>query len=104
MRLPSFTVLEYKANPYQSQQALSASRIALPILDIPQTISVIPKELMDDAMGNRMLDAAKYVTPVVENTLPFGGEWLLRATTFDIPPNAQEPWRTKFGTLTIEVR
>jgi iron complex outermembrane receptor protein len=74
VRLPSFTVLEHKANPYQSQQALSASRIALPILDIPQTISVIPKELLDDAMGNRMLDAAKYVTPIVENTLPFGGD------------------------------
>lgn len=37
-------------------------------------------------------------------TLPFGGEWLLRATTFEIPQNAQEPWRTRFGTLTVEVR
>jgi iron complex outermembrane receptor protein len=29
---------------------------------------------MEDSMGMRMLDAAKYVTPIVENTLPFGGD------------------------------
>jgi uncharacterized GH25 family protein len=40
----------------------------------------------------------------IQLTLPFGGEWLLRATTFEIPSNAQEPWRTRFGTLTVEVR
>lgn len=74
VRLPQFTVSEEKANPYQSKQALSASRIAMPIMDIPQTISVIPKELIEDSLGNRMLDVAKYVTPVQENTLPFGGD------------------------------
>ena len=72
--LPQFTVAENSLNPYQSQQALSASRIAMPIQDIPQTISVVPKELLEDSMSMRMLDAAKYVTPIVENTLPFGGD------------------------------
>jgi outer membrane receptor protein involved in Fe transport len=72
--LPQFVVTETKTNVYQSPQALSASRLALPILDIPQTISVVPKELIEDALGNRMLDVAKFVTPLQENTLPFGGD------------------------------
>jgi iron complex outermembrane receptor protein len=74
VELPQFTITETQANRYQPQSALSASRVAMPILDIPQTISVVPKELMEDSMGMRMLDAAKYVTPIVENTLPFGGD------------------------------
>lgn len=72
--LPTFTVQETKSNPYQARQALSASRIAMPILDIPQTLSVIPKELIEDTQSMRMLDVAKYVTPIQENTLPFGGD------------------------------
>ncbi|PTX95517.1 hypothetical protein DB354_08820 [Opitutus sp. ER46] len=74
VELPKFTVTESKSNPYQARQALSASRIAMPILDIPQTLSVVPKELIQDTQGMRMLDVAKYVTPVQENTLPFGGD------------------------------
>ncbi|MFT3781246.1 MAG: TonB-dependent receptor plug domain-containing protein [Nibricoccus sp.] len=72
--LPKFEITADAVNRYQSQQALSASRVATPIIDIPQTISVIPKELMEDTKGNRMLDTAKYVTPVQESTLPFGGD------------------------------
>ncbi|HVU34892.1 MAG TPA: TonB-dependent receptor plug domain-containing protein [Opitutaceae bacterium] len=74
LTLPRFTVSETRSNPYQSRQALSASRIAVPILDIPQTLSVVPKELIEDSQGMRMLDVAKYVTPIQENTLPFGGD------------------------------
>jgi len=72
--LPQFTINEKAANPYQSGQALSASRVAMAVQDIPQTISVIPREFIMDSGADRMLDAAKYVTPIVENTLPFGGD------------------------------
>ncbi|MBI5770101.1 MAG: TonB-dependent receptor plug domain-containing protein [Verrucomicrobia bacterium] len=74
VQLPQFNVSENRSNPYQSRQALSASRIAVQLMDIPQTLSVVPKEFLEDAQGMRMLDAAKYVTPVQENTLPFGGD------------------------------
>ncbi len=74
VELPKFEITAESGNRYQSQQALSASRIATAIVDIPQTISVIPKELMEDTKGSRMLDTAKYVTPVQESTLPFGGD------------------------------
>lgn len=72
--LPTFTITEKPANPYQSQQALSSSRIALSVQDVPQTLSVVTNELISDTLGARMLDVAKYVTPIVESTLPFGGD------------------------------
>ena len=66
--LPQFTITETAANPYVSRQALSASRVAMDIQDIPQSVSVVTKDFIKDSMGQRMLDAAKYITPVVEST------------------------------------
>lgn len=72
--LPTFTITESPVNPYVSKQALSSSRVAMDIQDIPQTISVVTSDFMQDSMSFRMLDAAKYVTPVTESTLPTGGD------------------------------
>ena len=74
IQLPKFEVTEHGVNPYQATQALSATRIAMNIQDVPQTLSVVPSEFIADSLSLRMLDAAKYVTPVVESTLPFGGD------------------------------
>src|SRR5258708_19039144 len=74
VKLPEFRITENPSNPYQSNQALSTSRVAMSIQDIPQTISVVPHELLEDSLAGRMLDAAKYVTPIVESTLPYGGD------------------------------
>ncbi len=72
--LPTFTITEEPVNPYVSKQALSGTRVAMDILDIPQTVSVVTSDFIKDTMSQRMLDAAKYVTPVVESTLPVGGD------------------------------
>ncbi len=72
--LPQFIITEQATNPYQSQQALSATRVAMSIQDVPQTISVVSGDFIKDSMGFKMSDAAKYVTPLVEGTLPFGGD------------------------------
>lgn len=72
--LSPFEVKGGEDNPYQSRQALSASRIATDLQDVPQTISVVTSELLRDSMGVRMLDAAKYVTPISESTLPYGAD------------------------------
>jgi iron complex outermembrane receptor protein len=72
--LPKFTVSAESVSPYQATQALSSSRVAMNIQDIPQSISVVTSDFIKDSMSYRMLDAAKYVTPVVESTLPFGGD------------------------------
>jgi iron complex outermembrane receptor protein len=72
--LPTFTITETQENPYRSTQALSSSRVAMDVQDIPQTVSVVTADFLKDSMSLRMLDAAKYVTPVVESTLPIGGD------------------------------
>jgi iron complex outermembrane receptor protein len=72
--LPTFTITEEPANPYVSKQALSGTRVAMSIADIPQTVSVVTSDFIKDTMSQRMLDAAKYITPVVESTLPVGGD------------------------------
>lgn len=72
--LPQFTITEDPANAYVSRQALSASRVAMALEDIPQTVSVVTGEFLRDSQSLRMLDAAKYVTPVTESTLPYGGD------------------------------
>ena len=72
--LPTFTINEQPANPYVSKQALSGTRVAMNIADIPQTVSVVTSDFIKDTMSQRMLDAAKYITPVVESTLPVGGD------------------------------
>ena len=72
--LPTFVISEEPTNPYVSKQALSGTRVAMDIMDIPQTVSIVTNEFMKDTMSQRMLDAAKYVTPVVESTLPVGGD------------------------------
>src|SRR6188768_195891 len=72
--LPTFVISEEPTNPYVSKQALSGTRVAMDVMDIPQTVSIVTNEFMKDTMSQRMLDAAKYVTPVVESTLPVGGD------------------------------
>lgn len=37
-------------------------------------------------------------------TLPLEGEWLLRTTALEPPAGAGQPWRSRFSTLTIDVR
>ena len=72
--LPQFTITEKSTNPYLSKQALSGTRVAMDIQDVPQTISIVTSDFIKDTMSQRMLDAAKYITPVVESTLPTGGD------------------------------
>ena len=74
IQLPAFVISETPVNPYVSKQALSGTRVAMDIQDIPQTVSVVTSDFLKDTMSQRMLDAAKYITPVVESTLPVGGD------------------------------
>lgn len=74
IQLPAFVISETPANPYVSRQALSGTRVAMDLQDIPQTVSVVTNDFIKDTMSQRMLDAAKYITPVAESTLPVGGD------------------------------
>lgn len=74
VELSAFSVRDTRASAYAAQEAVSTTRISVPIQDVPQTVSVVTRELMDDTLGNRMLDVAKYVTPVMESSLATGGD------------------------------
>lgn len=74
IELSAFNVRDTRASAYAAQEAISTTRISVPIQDVPQTVSVVTRELMDDTLGNRMLDVAKYVTPVMESSLSTGGD------------------------------
>lgn len=72
--LPAFSVKDTRSSAYAAQEAVSTTRISVPIQDVPQTVSVVTRELMDDTMGLRMLDTAQYVTPIKESSLSTGGD------------------------------
>ncbi len=74
VRLPVFSVVDERSSAYGAKEAVSTTRVSVPIQDVPQTVSVVTRELFDDTMGSRMLDVAKYVTPVMESSLSSGGD------------------------------
>jgi iron complex outermembrane receptor protein len=74
VELSAFNVRDTRTSAYAAQEAVSTTRISVPIQDVPQTVSVVTRELIDDTLGNRMLDVAKYVTPVMESSLSTGGD------------------------------
>jgi iron complex outermembrane receptor protein len=74
VELSAFNVRDTRTSAYAAQEAVSTTRISIPIQDVPQTVSVVTRELIDDTLGNRMLDVAKYVTPVMESSLSTGGD------------------------------
>ncbi len=71
--LPEFTVRDVRSGAYNAMEAVSLTRISIPIQDLAQTVSVVTRELVDDTQGFRMLDVAKFLTPLQESS-PSGGD------------------------------
>jgi len=74
VKLPQFNVSGEQTSTYSAEEATSVSRVSQPITDIPQTVSVVTRALMDDTQGFRMLDSAQYVTPITQSSLAEGGD------------------------------
>ena len=77
-RLPLFEVRDRRTGAYGAREATSTTRISQPIQDTAQTVSVVTRELIDDTQGLRMLDVAKFVTPVFEGTSRGGDRFVMR--------------------------
>jgi uncharacterized GH25 family protein len=41
---------------------------------------------------------------LISASLPFAGQWLLRATDFELPASEGGPWRSRFSTLSVYPR
>ena len=76
--LPTFQIRERKVGAYGAGEAISTTRISIPIQEIAQTVSVVTRELIDDTQGLRMADVAKFVTPLVESISAAGDNYSVR--------------------------
>lgn len=76
--LPTFEVRDTRVGAYSAKEAISTTRISIPIQDLAQTVSVVTRELMDDTQGLRMIDVAKFVTPVLESSSVAGDSYSVR--------------------------
>lgn len=70
LRLSPFLVPAGTLGRYTAAEATSGTRVRVSLLDSPQSISVITRDLIDDIGAGRVLDAAKYVAGVSESTIP----------------------------------
>jgi len=70
VQLSPFTVSAETVGRYATTEATSGSRVAVPLMDSTQHVSVVTRDLMNDIGIGRLLDAAKYVAGVSEATIP----------------------------------
>ncbi len=72
--LSPFEVTGQQTSRYQADEIASGGRVAAGILDTPGSISVVTSELLDDVGAERLADALKYASGVVESITPNGLE------------------------------
>ena len=70
--LTPFTVTAEQIGRYTSTQATSGGRVAVDLFSVPQSMSVVTREVIEDVAAGRVLDAAKYVSGITESTIPDG--------------------------------
>src|SRR4051812_36545260 len=70
--LSPFEIKGEQPGRYQSVEAISGGRVRAEVFDAPQSISAIPRDLLDDVAANRIIDAAKYVSAITESVNPGG--------------------------------
>ncbi len=71
--MSAFEVRDTRGGAYSAIEATSTTRVSIPIHDLAQTVSVVTSELIDDTQGVRMIDVARFVTPILENA-PIAGD------------------------------
>lgn len=76
--LPSFAVRDTRVGAYGAAEANSTTRISLPVQDTAQSLTIVTRELIDDTQGMRMLDVAKFATPILESTASAGDVYSIR--------------------------
>jgi iron complex outermembrane receptor protein len=72
--LPTFTVSTERGNKFAARDSISATRVQAALLDTPQSIGVVTRDLLDDIGPTRIADAMKYIAGVSEGTSAFFGD------------------------------
>lgn len=68
--LPAFTVDSSKDTGYIGSNSLSATRAAIPVVDMPVSIMVLTRDLIDDTAPLAIMDIARNVSGVSEGSQP----------------------------------
>jgi len=68
--LSPFDVTGAVMGRYEAVDATSGGRVRLPLMDAPQSTSVITHQVIEDVGATRILDAAKYSAGISESTIP----------------------------------
>jgi iron complex outermembrane receptor protein len=68
--LSPFLVPAESVGKYTATEATSGTRVRVSLMNAPQSVSVVTRDLMDDIGAMRVLDAAKYVAGISESTIP----------------------------------
>jgi len=78
LRLSPFTVTAQQDRGYASANALGATRVNIPIVNVPTSIVVLNEELLRDLGATDNLDAFRYVSGANENSLVYNGQLTIR--------------------------
>lgn len=68
--LSRFVVSSESTGRYQATDATSGTRVRVALMDSPQSVSVVTRDLIEDIGAGRVLDAARFVAGVYESTIP----------------------------------
>jgi iron complex outermembrane recepter protein len=69
--LPAFTVSASTDRGYIGSNSLSATAVALPVIDIPLSVTVLTREVLDDAAVFKLGDLGKFVSGVIPGNRPY---------------------------------
>ncbi|MEK6763094.1 MAG: TonB-dependent receptor [Nitrospirota bacterium] len=91
IKVPEVVVKEVRERGYVAEEASSATRIPAPIQDIPRSIEVVTRQVMEDQKVIRMSDALRNVSGTSQSTTQGGraGEFMIRgfASTLNVFKN-----------------
>ncbi|HWL15337.1 MAG TPA: TonB-dependent receptor plug domain-containing protein [Opitutus sp.] len=77
--LPQFTVSSDAADRYRAADAVSAVRVRAPLLDTPNSITVLTRDIIEDLAPTRIFDVTRYAAGVQEGRgIQFQDRMILR--------------------------
>lgn len=85
VQLSAFEVATTKDKGYSSRDTVGASRIAIPIAELSQSIAVVNEEMLRDLAPNSLPDVARYIGGVAETNSPGSDIFAIRGVPISSP-------------------
>lgn len=85
VQLSAFEVTSAKDKGYSARDTVGASRIAIPIAELSQSISVVNEEMIRDLAPNNLPEVARYIGGVAETNSPGSDIFAIRGVPISSP-------------------